>query len=272
MTSPDSPHPEPPGALLRALRHDRKAGLLFWGALAAPPLLLFVFTALLPGLHLVRALTQAASPDSLTAPYASPSVADSLRRQAAYLQARLALAEQDVIGLSIDLADSVLQLEVRGVPLRRCPVRDYRAGRALARLTTLETRILPALFTLEQATATIPREPIRVVKAPKDTVEAAARPASLLPVETRDVRFILRFAPDLMLVVTQPPSSFSEKVRAAVFDAKVRLAEAGRAGSALLQGRLPVHMQHITLELSGEDARAVYQALPSEAKLALRTG
>jgi hypothetical protein len=128
----------------------------------------------------------------------------------------------------------------------------------------------PRLFTLERAIATIPHSPVRVVTAPKDSVEAAARPPLDIPTETHDTHVLLHFDQGLTLKIEQPPSSVTEGIRGTLFDAGARLRTAGDAFVSLLHGRLPAHELRIEVELSGDDARAVYRALPPDAKLALR--
>ena len=196
---------------------------------------------------------------------------DSLRVAEAFLKARLALADQKFVSLVIDLIDSTLYLEFQGVPIRHISIHRYYASRTLRRMNEegrLDTWI-DRPFTLEHARATIAKIPIRIVEAPRDTVAAAIRPPQEILVETTETHFILRFDRNLTLRIRQAPSA-SGFFRRVIFDAGDRLSTARRAVVKLSRGQSPEQETWITLRLSPEDARAIYRALPDNARLALR--
>lgn len=247
----------------KGVTHVRRAGSLFWTALVAPPLVVLLLVVFLPSMRLLNQAPSIQDENGTAA-----VLLDSLQQQQAFLEARLALADKDAAGLSLDLVDGVLQVEMQGVPIRRCTMQHVRMNRASAQVMFAGTST--RLFTLEAATATIPHVPVRVVAAPKDSMEAAARPPLDFSTETHDTRIFLHFDQGLTLMIRQPSSSFSEGLRGTLFELKERLDTAGDALAALLQGHLPAHDLRIEVELSGADARAVYRTLSPEAGLALR--
>lgn len=266
-----------PPLIRKVMQPVREAGWTFWGAFVALPLVAVVVVVVLPS---VRVLEQAAVRTEASMPLtasvsddhpardAAAVRLDSLQRRHAFLAARLDLAARNAIGLSVDLADRVVQVEIGGVPVRRCAIQRVQMGPASAQ--AMFPRVAPRLFTLERAIATIPHSPVRVVTAPKDSIEAAARPPLDVTTETHDTHVLLYFDQGLTLKIEQSPSSVAEGIRGTLFDAKARLHTAGDVVVSLLHGRLPEHELRIEVELSGDDARAVYRALPPDARLALR--
>jgi len=191
----------------------------------------------------------------------------------AFLQSRLKLAQTDSIFLVIDLVDSTVSLEIKGVELRRCKVlrSSLKAeGEFMGKIGSLSDW-LSAPFVLQQEHATIPKEPIRVKEAPKNAAEADLMPPEEVPVEDDVVSFWLYFDRNLSFSVKEiQPPSFGDRFRK-VFN-KVRerfhfeLTELG----LWLRLKTPQSQVRISLELSREDAKAVYRALPDQAGLALR--
>jgi len=191
----------------------------------------------------------------------------------AFLLTRLELAKKDSIGLVIDLTDSTAKLEVKGVPIRHCKILRYRHS-DLARRLRGQGRLhqwLAAPFILQKELATLPKAPIRIKEAPKDTIEAAESKGEDLPIEQRDAEFTLQFDRNLTLSVeqTQPPS-FAGRMREMWYGLRRNFSEARDAVTALLHLQLPQHRLWIEIELPREDAKAIYRALPTRASLALR--
>jgi hypothetical protein len=191
----------------------------------------------------------------------------------AFWQARLQLAKGDSISLSVDLMDSVASLEVKGVPMRQCKILRYRGSGVIKRLRA-QGRLQPWLstpFFLEKELATLPKAPIRIKEAPKDTIEASESKGQDLPIEHRDAEFTLHFDRSLTLVVEQAQApSFKGRLRKFWYDLRRIFGDAGGALVAMLHLQLPQHRIWIEIELSREDAKAIYRALASRAGLALR--
>lgn len=191
--------------------------------------------------------------------------ADSLMRRAAFLEARLAAAEDGALSLSLDLADSTLTIESGGVPLRRCRVHAYRTGPAAAHAYA-SGEDTPALFHLAALGGTIPRVPVRAVEAPADSAEAASRPPAEVPVETRAAYATLRFDRGLVVHLRPSEASVGSRVLGGGRWAWERAASAARTAVA----RGASAEAWVEVELAPEDVRAVYRALPDGGHLALR--
>jgi hypothetical protein len=187
------------------------------------------------------------------------------RSELVWLTARQQNARTDSLSLSLNLVDSTLVLEIRGVTLRVCPVRDFRiSGPGLA------TDSLATPFELQSYRATTEKIPIVVKKAPKDTVEAAKELLEpVLPVRD-DVYAWLHFNRQLELIIRQSEApgftGWMKKNRGGFVSNIARLAD---AVGQLAHLQFPRVRREVIITIDREDARAIYRALPEHAALAV---
>jgi len=189
-----------------------------------------------------------------------------------FLNARLKLAQSDSVGISINLPDKVVTMEIEGVVVRECKILDYTITKGFSRLT--RDRLVTWLsdpFTLQSSVSTILKAPVVYLKAPKDTTEAnEQQTAPTLPADTT-VYFRLFFDRNLTVDINQeetPPA----KGKKARFKFKLhnRYFSAREALRALFRPQESPYHFWIRLKLSREDARIIYRALPEHGLMALR--
>jgi len=270
----------------RFLRQNRKAKIIFFLSLISFPLFIFIVTVVLPvaqnpfeaaaedeTFENFEALSDSTPAEIATGRLELAKKMAALEIDQAFLQTRLELSKKDSIGLVVDLIDGTANLEVKGVPVRRCKILRYRSS-GLARRLRRQGRLhqwLAMPFILQEQLATLPKAPIRIKEAPKDTIEANESKGEDLPIEQRDAHFTLQFDRNLTLAVEQAqPPSFSGRLRELWYDLRRNFNEAREAVTALIYLQLPQHYLWIEIELSREDAKAIYRALPTRAGLALR--
>jgi hypothetical protein len=280
------------GAIRATRQRDRKARAAFLAALLLPPLTIFTLTVLLPLMDdpLAEYYAQAAPTREEMVVLASHRTVNgrtppgeqgddllprmnALGIEHAFLQARAQMAASDSIALAIDLSDSTACIEMAGVPVRRCKIAGIKMSGRLQRLRQHRAVAawLATPFALSKATASLPKIPLRVLEAPRDTAEAKSRNDEVIAVEKGDVFFNLRFNKHLSLSVWQTqrtsaagwPRRLSYILRRGWWSARDDL-------HTLAQLKLPTSRLHIRLEMSREDATAIYRALPVNAELALR--
>jgi len=266
-------------------RRHPVAGVFLLLFILLPALLLLVFAVILPVLknpyekftaaaaeEEIKASSEAGAPVDTTASSDLRKRLINLETATAFWQARMQLAKGDSIGLVVNLKDSVVNLEVKGVPMRVCRIHGYRIGSALRRLRArgrLQSWLVTP-FTLQKDLATLPRAPVRVVEAPADTIEAQRRPASEVQLEKRDVHYTLEFDRDLVIAIEQAQgSSFQGWWEKIWYKTRRTLASTQEAVASFRRGELPKHRMLIEMELAQEDARAIYRALPHRAAMAL---
>jgi hypothetical protein len=269
------------------MQQNHRARILFLILSFVPPFLIFLLAVLLP---VVINPFDESTRDDLTnvAEFATDSTMAEIsqgRRELSqkilaleieeeYWRARLQLAKSDSIGLAVDLTDSVVSLEVKGVPMRVCKIYRYKMSGATRRLRA-QGRLrewISQPFILQKELATLPKAPIRIKAAPEDTIEAQKSEDDEIPLERRDVHFTLHFDRNLTIAVAQVQTpSFGGWLRKIFYGLRRNFSAAGEALWALIRLKLPQHRIEIELELSREDAKAIYRALPPKAGLALRT-
>ena len=270
------------------LRLNFKTTLVFVISLILPPLVVFLLVVLLP------AVTYRFEESSRTASGPSPVTwvkkltrigkqgelhelsekRKTLQSEEKFEQVRLQLAGSGEICLSVDLREGVVTLEFKGIPLRQCKIQSYKMSDSIRRLRAKGqlSQWLDTSFTVQEEWATIPKAPIRIKEAPKSAEEAEQAPPDDVPVETQDVNFTLQFDRNLTLSVKQiQPSSFSKRWQNTFSDLRQTLRTTGEALRSLFPSK-NWSQDHpwIELELSREDAKAIYRALPQNAEMALR--
>jgi hypothetical protein len=111
-----------------------------------------------------------------------------LIKDKALLNARTSLASNDSIGLTLNLQDSLVQLEINGVVLKQIHFKEAEISRffkAFKPGSYVSTFSKP--FKITGLGGTIVKEPFTVEKAPKDTIEAAL---NITKVDTSKVEFV----------------------------------------------------------------------------------
>jgi len=281
--APDQDRPKKRSRIVRILLGIALAAVAIVPAAAA-----FAFLVVLPAVRLTKepatskpAATQPAEKAKKTDSAAKPASGvvkredslELLRHDEAFWTARLELAKQPKFALAVDLVDSVASLDVRGVSVRNCRILDIKTSHALPflfqRREFRERMAKP--IQIKSETATIPKEPIRITFAPKDSIEAENAVATPVVPDTGDVYFNLSFDGGLVLAVSQIEEPASKGFRQ---DVKGRLGvgleQTKIALRSLFRKELPQHELRIEVTLSREDAKALYRALGPHAKVALR--
>lgn len=247
-----------------------------------PAVLAFVFVAVIPAVRVTRqaGLESPAAAERTTERPSQPKVLarDESPRllgfDEAYWKSRLSLAKQDAISLSVDLVDSTATLDIRGVPVRTCRLRRIEMSGAVRHLETTRAfrERLSKPLVIQNETATLPKEPIRVEIAPKDTIEALQNAARPLAPEEVDVYFTLVLDDGLELAVEQleEPSTPDGRRKKRRMDMSEYLHQAKKAIRSLIRSEFPQHELKIEVTLTREDAKAIYRALGPKARVALR--
>jgi len=197
----------------------------------------------------------------------------ALKIKKADLQNQLLMAKSDSIGLSIDLVDSVVALQIRGVDVRECKIQNYSMSPAFKHLKANGSIIdwLSKPFVLQQYYATLPKMPIKIKRAPKDTVEAKLLKEDPVAVEKPDVQIKLQFDRNLVVEIKQVEAPTAKgRLRNLYHDMQMKYAmlkEMIQSYSKLQPYQVSLSIE---LNLSQSDSKAIYRALPHRAMLALR--
>lgn len=195
-----------------------------------------------------------------------------LRKQAAFLSARYDLSKKDSIYLVVDLIDSLASLEVRGISVHKAKILKIDKSNSLKLFHAKDFALwLEYPFVLKSATATIPKIPIVVKNAPKDTLEAALQ-VTIPTVPKRDDVFVtLNFSKNLRLNIRQFEKNDSIgkiKMDSLYWVNKDKAFFNGL--NSLTTFQYDKIAPYINIELSKTDATIIYRALPYKPEMVLR--
>ncbi|MBN1465823.1 hypothetical protein JXA02_08690 [candidate division KSB1 bacterium] len=196
---------------------------------------------------------------------------DSLRGEKSYYQALLETARRDTFSLSLNLRDSLFCLYIKGVPVRQCRIAGFQHSRLFdcIRSHRLLYKTNSTPFSLQRDFATIRKIPIKVIHAPKDTIEAE-RMAQKIKLEKPDVYCRLYFSANLIIDISQTTSpSLAGTLKRLVYQLRCSFYALTERIKALAHLRTPAHPLWIKIRLSEEDAKATYRALHGDIRLAL---
>ncbi|MRR20669.1 hypothetical protein EG827_10840 [bacterium] len=191
-------------------------------------------------------------------------------REKAFLSAQVRMADQDSIGLIINIRDSVLQLLIKGVPVRSFRIGDYDVSTFFQRANQEAVySMLSSPLTITRMQATFLKDPVQVKIAPKDTSEAKidAKPdttdyeAVFFTLDTdRDIRFYFEQQEDT--VGADRRSRF-------FFDLKDRARNAGATMGEVVRFRTPPYAPYIKIWIPKAEAKIIYRAIPREGQIVL---
>jgi len=265
--------------LLPVFKDRRPAQWVFLFSVLTPVLAATIFLVIMPVVKSTEMLqkTRQASKaaPTLRAPdrESAKEMADLLANEA-YYNSIHKLSQQDSIALSVDLQDSLVNMLIKGVPVRKARLLRFRKSFAIRHFKAQDSLYnwLYPPFVVEREFATISKSPIRVLKAPKDSNEARVyAQEETKPMEEKDVHFTLQCSRGLIMRFEQTQGidveGWREKWK---FEMEQIFEQARLTLKALGRGELPQDQLWIELTVSPEDAKALFRALPKKAGIALR--
>ncbi|MDP3441313.1 MAG: hypothetical protein Q8T08_00495, partial [Ignavibacteria bacterium] len=191
-----------------------------------------------------------------------------------FQQNRLLLAKQDSIYMIVDLSDSLVSLEIKGLKVKSCKIHSYVLTNHIAAAQYENLRQwMKAPFTLKGELATIPKVPVLFIDAPKDTAEAARLPRKPLEPENDIVNFTLLFSNRLALQVEQFEPPLPEDLEKLTIYQKQNDSVFSRNIFNKLIDPLPENQAiRLKIVLNSAEARAIYRAIPhsNSAKMLLK--
>lgn len=182
----------------------------------------------------------------------------------AVLLNRLSLAAKDSIYLLLNLNDSTLSIEIKGLTVHTARANKLFISRRILRAShDALLKWIDQPFTFQQELATIAKTPILIIDAPKDTSEAARLPRKPLEPEKDFVQYSLLFDRELLIEIKQSEPALPE-------DAEILASYQYRYDSTFytsflkkLTDPLPSHRPvKIQITLPQTDARTIFRAMP----------
>jgi hypothetical protein len=194
----------------------------------------------------------------------------SLIRERAFLQSRIIMAETDSIYLTINLADSSMNLEISGVVVHRARMSSFKASRILTnRNENLVSLMLSTPLTIASDFATIKKEPVMTKMAPKDTSEYKP---DIMPDTsiTEPVNYILEMTNGTRIYIYQEEDEKRiDRMTLFKFDLSDRLRQSWEAIRRVVVFKVPEYHPFIKIKLPRSDAKIIYRAIPKNGQISL---
>ncbi|MFT6866187.1 MAG: hypothetical protein ACJA08_001016 [Cyclobacteriaceae bacterium] len=195
-----------------------------------------------------------------------------LIREIAYKESLLELSKNDSIQLVLDLVDSTAHLAINGVIIHTNKIEDLEIDpllRKLPNLVYLHIFSKPLRFVKE--TATIIKEPIVERQAPKDSLEASRNayqpdtliqnPAFINITLERGITLIIDQNEDPIFEDKWEQFKFHNEEAFELFKAKIY---------RFVTFQSSEYHTSIKMKMPASDIRAIYRAIPTNAKVVLR--
>ena len=193
-----------------------------------------------------------------------------LLREKAFLQSRIIMAETDSIYLTINLADSTVNIEISGVVVHKAKVSSVQTSKILMKGNeNIILSMLASPFTISYEYATIKKEPVMIKMAPKDTSEYKP---DIMPDTsiTEPVNYILEMNGGIRIYVYQEENvKFSDRMSHFSFDIKDRLRDTWSSIKSVAVLKVPEYHPFIKMRLSRSDAKIIFRAIPKNGQIAV---
>lgn len=194
-----------------------------------------------------------------------------LVRDVAYNQALLGLSEGDSIQLAVNLADSAVNLYLKGVKIHEIRIRQFRMDDFMEKIPNIQyVKLFASPVKVHSQHATIVKEPIVVREAPKDPEEAALnawKPDTLVQ-NPAFLRLSLEHGINLVFEQDENPGLRDKWVRFTFRTGMKTGNLAGYSRNFLTLKKLEYHPT-LVIRLPAEELRALYRALPGNAEVVL---
>ena len=193
-----------------------------------------------------------------------------LLQERSYLQSRLAMAGTDSIYLTINLADSIVNIEISGVDVHEAKI--SRKGTSKMLIKGNENLILSMLatpLTISKEYATIKKEPVMIKMAPKDTSEYKPdiMPDTSLTVP---VNFILEMTNGIRIYVYQEEhEKFFSRLKLSFFGMQDNIRNTWSSLKSVVLFKVPEYHPFIKIWLPRSDAKIIYRAIPRQGQIGI---
>lgn len=195
-----------------------------------------------------------------------------LIRDKAFLTARIKMADDDSIGLTINLEDSLIQLENKGVVLRQVKFQEADLSKFFKAFKPVPyVRTFSHPFQITEIEGSIVKNPITVKKAPKDTIEAAQNVAEI---DTSNIEFVewhLQLDSAFRINIVQSDQALEKVDKPALkYRFRQHYKELRAAFTDMIHFRKPTYYPEITISIPRNEAKSFFRALPSNGKVVLK--
>ncbi|MCF8381180.1 MAG: hypothetical protein K9H49_16530 [Bacteroidales bacterium] len=181
------------------------------------------------------------------------------------------LASNDSIQLSVNLKDSSVCLNIKGVKIHESKIRQFESDKLLKKMPVIQyVKLFSEPVGVVSQFATIVKEPVVVRQAPKDTAEAALtawKPDTLVQ---NPAFLLLELDYGIRIIFEQDASESSrENWVKHRFYGRIWSEKSIKALGRFFTLKKQEYYPTIKISLPVDELRAIYRALPANAQVAL---
>lgn len=191
-----------------------------------------------------------------------------LKQEEAFLKSKLAKSDLDSISLSINIPDSMLSLEIKGVAIYNIKIDRLKLSpifNSFNKDAILHCFSTP--FRINSQYATVVKEPIVIKQAPKDTIEANQAAPNIDTLKPKMVAYYFCLDKDIILDIRQ--SEKTDFIPYFSYLLKFNYWLTARQLKEVSKFHLPDYLPSIQIEINCKDALALYRALPNKAIISI---
>lgn len=207
-----------------------------------------------------------------TAPV-DPSLID-LMKEKAWIESRLKMAASDSVGLSIDLEEHMIQLELKGVVVMKSKIRDFSTSGFFRRMDgNVYFNTFGSPLTIEKFESSIEKNPFKVVIAPKNEAEAEAAVVKKDSVPDENVFWTVKFDRDFELNIQGIDSVAESQKKYQLgkgFEFERNLKNIASSFEHILKFSKPVYTPEILISIPENEAKSILRALPRKALVTIK--
>ena len=188
-----------------------------------------------------------------------------MQKEKAFIQSRIAMAETDSIGLTLNLRDSLALLEINGVVVHKTKISFMRICKAFNKANSYAVAsMLSSPLKIISDTATIKKIPLMVKMAPKDTSEF--KPDAIPDTSSYEpVNYILEMNNGIRIFVYQQETEKSKDIyNQILFDITDRTKNTIAALRKMAAFEVPEYRLYIKIRMPKDDAKIIYRAVPQK--------
>jgi hypothetical protein len=236
--------------------------------------LTFVYTYL--SVSSVRDRMKLAQEQAQGSPQINSSLLPQLKEKA-WIESRLKMAAGDSIGLSVDLEQHRIQLELKGVVLLSSKIRDSSISGFFRKMDgNVYFTMFGTPLTIQQFKSSIPKNSFKIVQAPKDTIAAqAAVDAAMKKDSLKDenvfwtVKLDRNF--DLNIQGIDSITEAQNKYKFGKgFEFERNLKNIASSFQHILRFTKPSYTPEILISIPENEAKAILRALPRKAMVTIK--
>jgi len=210
---------------------------------------------------------QGQSPDNLLI---SPDFFNQ-KKEIDFLESKYLLAKNDSVGLIINLDDSTLSLQLKGIMLHSAKIYEFTTGSFFSALNpSVYLNIFSKPWTIVNHYGTVVKEPITVKNAPKDTIEAQNAVSTMPDTTIQHLSNVVLLAENgiQIMLIQQNDTTPNQKTNwAFVFNERWKLFETNF--SRLVHLSLPEYIPTIKIIASENDIKTIYRSLPEHPQVVI---